>query len=122
METGMSWTYYIWQAVYARRGAATEATEPWLGGPTPVGPHPCILYESQAERDEILGRVSQAGLGKCSKLFIDLTSGEEQGVGRLQLREPVLWSSQVVSGGIQGAGWGRSNNGRQSKTERVEGR
>ena len=62
----------------------------------PAGAHVFVPYESEAERDELLSRLSRVGLGQVLRVVIDLGPGKVSPSRPPLLRKTTPGSSRVV--------------------------
>lgn len=72
-------------------------------GPRPVaaaGPQVCILYESDAERVELMGRLNRANLGHLPRIPMDLEREDIAGCRPGRASRSFPWRPEAIGGGV----------------------
>ena len=75
----MNWQFNTGQKTQMRRRASGEAMRPDARDLSSAGPLACVLYASEAERDELLARLQRVGLGEFPQVLIEVESEPEWG-------------------------------------------
>ena len=75
----MNRQFHTGQKTRMSRQASDGAMQPDAGDLSSAGPLTCVLYASEAERDELLARLQRVGLGEFPQVLIEVESEPEWG-------------------------------------------